>query len=78
VDDADLAERSMQVARELAAGPREAFIAVRSLMASAVRSSLPDQLEAEAAMQARLGDSADFVEGVTAFREKRAPRFGTR
>jgi len=78
VDDAQLAERSMQVARELATGPRKAFIGVRDLMASAVRASLPDQLEAEAAMQARLGDSADFVEGVTAFREKRAPRFGTR
>ena len=78
VDDADLGERSMQLARELAAGPRAAFIGVRDLMASALQASLPDQLEAEAAMQARLGDSADFVEGVTAFREKRAPRFGAR
>lgn len=77
VDDALLAERSIQLARELAAGPREAFVGVRGLMALAGRSSLPEQLEAEAAMQARLGDSADFVEGVTAFRAKRAPSFGT-
>ncbi len=78
VDDGALADRAMQIAGELAAGPREAFIGVRRLMASAVRSSLADQLEAEAVEQTRLGDSPDFVEGVTAFREKRAPRFGAR
>jgi len=78
VDDARLGERSLEIAKSLAAGPREAFLGVRALMASARGSTLASQLEAEAAAQAKLGDSPDFLEGVSAFREKRAPRFGSR
>jgi 2-(1,2-epoxy-1,2-dihydrophenyl)acetyl-CoA isomerase len=78
VDDDRFAGRAQEIAQVLAAGPREAFVGVRNLMASAVSASLPAQLEAEAAAQAKLGDSPDFVEGVTAFREKRAPKFGAR
>ena len=78
VEDERFPARSLEVAQALAAGPREAFVGVRTLMASAMTSSLATQLEAEAAAQSKLGDGPDFVEGVTAFREKRAPRFGAR
>ena len=47
-------------------------------MASACTGSLADQLEREAAAQGRLADSPDFLEGVMAFREKRAAKFGQR
>jgi 2-(1,2-epoxy-1,2-dihydrophenyl)acetyl-CoA isomerase len=78
VDDGELMARAMAVARALADGPRAAFLAVRDLMAKAAGAGLAEQLEHEAAVQSRLGDTADFAEGVAAFREKRAARFGAR
>lgn len=78
VDDQHLMERALTVAQALAAGPRDAFLAVRELMSRAGSGTLAEQLELEAAAQGQLGNSPDFLEGVAAFREKRAPRFGTR
>jgi 2-(1,2-epoxy-1,2-dihydrophenyl)acetyl-CoA isomerase len=78
VDDERVMERAHELARGLAAGPRDAFLAVRELMARAGTSTLAEQLELEAAAQARLGDSPDFLEGVAAFREKRLAKFGKR
>ena len=63
------------LARRLAAGPTLAYVRARHL----IRSSLPNdpfsQLDAEADGIVAAGETHDFLEGITAFIEKRKPEF---
>jgi 2-(1,2-epoxy-1,2-dihydrophenyl)acetyl-CoA isomerase len=60
----------------IAAGPAHAQASLKRLIWQAAHRSLDDQLDAEAAGFVALAETADFREGVAAFCEKRAPRFG--
>lgn len=74
VADGEVDARAMDIARELASGPRSlAFI--KQMAWEAVDSSLETALTAERMMQQRACRSEDFIEGVTAFREKRKAKF---
>ncbi len=64
-----------RVVRTLVEGPREALAGTKRLVRGSLDRSLAEQLHAEAASFAGLTARDDFVEGVTAFLEKRAPRF---
>jgi 2-(1,2-epoxy-1,2-dihydrophenyl)acetyl-CoA isomerase len=75
VEDAALEPRVMELAAQLAAGPTRAQLAVRTLMEDGATLGLRDQLEREVRAQQELADTHDFLEGLAAFREKRAPRF---
>ena len=73
-DDA-FAEGVQRRARQLAAGPTGAYLSIRRALAASGQNDIEAQLALEAELQSGAGRSTDFREGVTAFREKRAPRF---
>ncbi len=62
-------------ARHLADGPTGAYRAVKTALRGSSDATLSEQLAQEAKLQGECGRSGDFREGVTAFMEKRAPRF---
>ena len=69
--EARVAER----AGELAAAPTRAIALTKRLFDEAATSTLEEQLEREAEVQAEAAQTDDFRAGVAAFREKRAPEF---
>jgi 2-(1,2-epoxy-1,2-dihydrophenyl)acetyl-CoA isomerase len=64
-----------EYAARLAAMPTAALGATKELLREALTVDLEEALHREADAQARMGQTADHLEGVTAFAEKREPRF---
>lgn len=72
---ADLMATCTAFARELAEAPPIAVAGIKRALAESDRNTLVAQLELEAENQARAFLSADSAEGMSAFFEKRAPKF---
>ncbi|GAB4206114.1 MAG: 2-(1,2-epoxy-1,2-dihydrophenyl)acetyl-CoA isomerase PaaG [Tibeticola sp.] len=66
---------ALALAERLATMPTKALVATRGLLRDAATRTLDAQLDAERDMQSALGRTHDYIEGVMAFREKRAPNF---
>jgi 2-(1,2-epoxy-1,2-dihydrophenyl)acetyl-CoA isomerase len=76
VSDDSFAAEVDALAEKLATGPTRAYAASKRQLNARVYGGLEEQLELEASLQQELAGSADFGEGVVAFREKRPARFG--
>jgi 2-(1,2-epoxy-1,2-dihydrophenyl)acetyl-CoA isomerase len=74
-DDASFAVDVAAFAARLAEGPGLAYRLTKQAVAQSLTNSLETQLDLEARLQSEAGSSEDFMEGIAAFREKRAPRF---
>jgi 2-(1,2-epoxy-1,2-dihydrophenyl)acetyl-CoA isomerase len=73
-----LTERAIEVAAEYAAAPTRGIALTKRLFDHAATATLDEQLALEAELQSAAGKTEDFREGVSAFLEKRSPRFAGR
>lgn len=62
-------------ATHLANGPTKAYGAIKKALRASLGNDVDTQLDTEAQLQAEMGETRDFREGVMAFLEKRPARF---
>lgn len=75
VDDALLVETVDALAQRLAQGPTRGLARTKEAIYGGWQHSLSEQLDVERDLQQELGRSADYAEGVAAFRDKRIAQF---
>src|SRR5712671_4140385 len=75
VDDARLSDEALGIAKSLAHGPTKGYGLLKRAMYASAGNSLDAQLDLERDLQREAGLTDDYREGVSAFKEKRAPRF---
>jgi len=62
-------------ATQLAQGPTQSYARIKQALRGSFEHTLDQQLDMEARLQGEAGETRDFLEGVTAFLEKRPPRY---
>ena len=73
--DNELMSKAMAMAEQLAQAPTAAIAEIKKLLDASAANDLRSQLDLERETQIESGKTKDFVEGVSAFLEKRPPRF---
>ncbi len=75
VPDDTLMQEARGLARAMAKGPTRSFALIKQGMRKSLDNDIAAQMEHEAAGQAEAAGTRDFLEGTTAFLEKRMPSF---
>ena len=73
--DGELLSEALKLGETLARGPRVALAAMRHLFWESPHNGYERQLELERQCQREAGGTPDFVEGISAFLQKRPPEF---
>lgn len=74
--DAEFAAKADAMLARLAAGPTRSYAGSKRELNHWMYDRMAAHLEVEASIQRELATSADFIEGVSAFLQKRPPEFG--
>ena len=75
VPSSDIEEETRKLAERLAQGPTKAYGSIKRLILKSSESSLEEQLQSEAETFGVTAMAEDWVEGVSAFNQKRKARF---
>jgi 2-(1,2-epoxy-1,2-dihydrophenyl)acetyl-CoA isomerase len=75
VPDGELMGEARSLAKRLASGPTRSYANSKRALNNSLMKIMDEQLDLEADIQGEMTGTADFIEGVSAFIQKRAPRF---
>jgi 2-(1,2-epoxy-1,2-dihydrophenyl)acetyl-CoA isomerase len=75
LEDAAFTSELASFAARIAAGPSATYRLIKEAARASLDNDLPAQLDVERDAQRKAGASQDFHEGISAFKEKRPPRF---
>ncbi|WP_282078438.1 enoyl-CoA hydratase-related protein [Epibacterium ulvae] len=75
VPERDFVDQWRARAKHLSEGPTRAYSAIKTALRKSQQNSFDAQMDYEATLQGQLGHTRDFLEGVTAFQEKRPAKF---
>jgi len=78
VPDGELAAEAAALAARLAEGPTRSYAGAKRELNNWIFARMREQLDLEAQLQQEMAGSEDFIEGVTAFMQKRPASFSGR